>query len=67
MLYCSGNCRDNPIYQRHGGEQADVISLGGLAARALVRLLRNDLHSTLHKLLTYISHDLHRFYLDLHD
>ncbi|KAJ3508179.1 hypothetical protein NLJ89_g5898 [Agrocybe chaxingu] len=80
MLYCSGDCRDNPLFERDGSDQADVISLssagdsqrawegadGTSMTQALVQLLRNDPHPTLHNLLTHVSHDLHRFYLNLH-
>ncbi|KAF9534074.1 caspase domain-containing protein [Crepidotus variabilis] len=79
MLYCSGDCRDNPQWQCEE-EQPDVISLsssqdeqrtwevadGSSMTQALVQILRQNPYPSLHTLLTLVSHDLHEIYLTLH-
>jgi len=80
MLYCSGDCRNNPHFQQDLECLPDVFSLSAAAdgqkawedeegrsmTQALVQILRKDPHPSLHNLLTDVSHDLHTLYLTLH-
>jgi metacaspase-1 len=80
MLYCTGDCRNNSLWQQDSAEQADVISLssaqdgqkswedadGMSMTQALVKILSKNPHPSLHSLLSLVSHDLHKIYLTLH-
>ncbi|KAF8816851.1 hypothetical protein BYT27DRAFT_7181309 [Phlegmacium glaucopus] len=80
-MFCTGRCRDDPILQESFMPSADVISLssskdgqrswegpkGSSMTQALIKVLRNDPNPTLKDLLTLVSHDIHLFYLTLHE
>ncbi|KAH9478592.1 Metacaspase-1 [Psilocybe cubensis] len=79
-MYCTGYCRQHALHDE-SAVQADVISIssakdgqkswedrnGTSMTQVLVNILRKDPHPTLADLMTLVSHDIHAFYVDLHD
>jgi hypothetical protein len=80
-LYCTGFCRDNlQTFRNQQVLKADVISIssaedsqmswedpnGQSMTQALVKLLNETPNPRFDELMTAISHDIHRYYVDLH-
>jgi len=80
-LYCTGRCRETPGSADRLQVTADVFSLssskdcqrswedaqGSSMTQVLIKVLKNDPNPSLKDLLTLVSHDIHSFYLSLHD
>ncbi|KAF5313830.1 hypothetical protein D9619_013017 [Psilocybe cf. subviscida] len=79
--YCTGFCRDNlHMYSHQQVLKADVISIssaddsqmswedpnGQSMTQSLVKILNETPHPRFDVLMTEISHNIHRYYVDLH-
>ncbi|KAF8959336.1 caspase domain-containing protein [Flammula alnicola] len=80
-IFCTGRCREDYYFQGNVKPTAEVVCLssskdsqitwedseGNSMTQHLIRLLTKEPNPTLHDLLTVVSHEIHAFYVDLHE